>query len=106
LAVSGALQLSIAAISQHGPVRKVLAPPRLTSFVDWMDSWKSIFWNRYGFWERLFHAPLLFIFVPLFIALLIVGVYLRRTKKRSKFYDRSWSGEYRFVLILIDDPAK
>ncbi len=71
-------------ISHHAPVRKVLAPLRPTSFLDRMDLTGWILGSLLGmgmvFGERLFHAPLLFIFVPLFIALLIVGVYLRRTK--------------------------
>jgi hypothetical protein len=67
------------------PFAKFLAPPRLTSFVDRMDltGWvlgSLVFGMGMVFGKRLFHAPLLFIFVPLFIALLLVGVYLRRTK--------------------------
>jgi hypothetical protein len=56
------------------------------------------------FGERLFHAPLLFIFVPLFIALLIVGVYLRRTKNVQSSTTAPGPENIVFVLILLTIP--
>jgi hypothetical protein len=106
----GLCNFRVAAISHHAPVRKALAAPRLTSFVDRMDltGWilgSLLFGMGMVFGERLFRAPLLFIFVPLFIALLIVGVYLRRTKNVQSSTTAPGPG-ISFRSDLIDDPAK
>jgi hypothetical protein len=69
-----------------------------------MDSCKSTFGMSKVFGERLFHAPLLFTLVPLFIALLIVGVYLRRTKSVQSSTILHGPETYRFVLILLTIP--